>query len=119
MSLASVPRDANGNLLPETPAVPLEAPNALLTMLLEHGVEILAAAAFLLILFHSLRRGTRPIVLAPAVAENESSEAPDEEVDLDLLARKRIEELLREEPERVGALLSHWAMSDDLYAEAP
>ncbi|MDG1492178.1 MAG: hypothetical protein P8R43_09820, partial [Planctomycetota bacterium] len=45
------------------------------------------------------------------------SEGADEEVDLDALARARIEELLQSEPERVSALLSRWALSEERFAE--
>ena len=42
-------------------------------------------------------------------------EDPNEEVDLDALAH--IEELLQQEPERVSALLSRWALSEERFAE--
>lgn len=51
-------------------------------------------------------------------AEGAGSELFEEEIDLDALARAHIEDLLREEPEKVSALLSRWALSEDLLAEA-
>ena len=45
------------------------------------------------------------------------SEGANEEVDLDALARAHIEELLQSEPERVSALLSRWALSEERFAE--
>ena len=38
-------------------------------------------------------------------------------MDLDALARAHIEELLQHEPERVSALLSRWALSEERFAE--
>ena len=46
-----------------------------------------------------------------------AGDVADEEVDIDALARAHIEELLQNEPERVSALLSRWALSEDRFAE--
>jgi hypothetical protein len=40
----------------------------------------------------------------------------DDEIDLDLLARKHVEELLERDPEKVSALLSRWALGEQFYA---
>ena len=52
-----------------------------------------------------------------ATADGLGADPFEEEVDLDALARARIEDLIREEPEKVSALLSRWALSEDVLAE--
>ena len=117
LELASVTRDSDGNpIAPEPQPIP-EAPSATVTLLLERGVEILAATAFLLLLARSLRKGTSPIVAEADTDTPDAASAEDEDVDLDLLARKRAEEILKQEPERVGALLSRWAVGETSKSE--
>lgn len=102
-------RDADGRLVDAEPAPVPDPPNATLELLLQHGVEILAAAAFLFVLLRSLRAGRKAAAAAPVAAAHPSAA---EEVDVDLLARKHVEELLRSEPDRVAALLSRWAFEE-------
>ena len=54
-SLASIERDEEGNPLPPVEPEPLEAPNPYLELAIEHGVELLAALAFLFVLFRSMK----------------------------------------------------------------
>lgn len=130
-------RDDEGKpLLPE-PEPPLAAPNPLLRQLLERGIEIAAAIAFLIVLARSLKganqaaRGIKPgsgnvtidqeagtatIKLGTDGKPMLSDLLGDEEVDLDLLARKHVEELLSTDPEKVSALLSRWALGEQFYA---
>ncbi len=120
LPLASVTLDDEGQpVLPTAEPAP-EPPSRIVTLLIEHGVEILAAGAFLLVLLRSLRRG----VAAPPAVEVENA-APsitdlmsEEELDMDLLARKHVEQMLEEDPEKVASLLSRWALGENFYAKA-
>lgn len=109
-SFFSLERDQDGNPVPLEPE-PLPVPaNEALALFIEHGVEILAALAFLFVLFRGLKRGSIPVPSEVATAA--ASATPDEEVDVDLLARKHVEQLLSSDPEKVSALLSRWALSE-------
>jgi flagellar biosynthesis/type III secretory pathway M-ring protein FliF/YscJ len=101
-------RDAEGNILePEVPA-PVEEPNALLEILLGRGVEILAALAFLFVLFRTLKGGAPR---APTAAEVAAREREDNDL-LERLAKGQIEELVRTDPARVSSILSRWAAEE-------
>ncbi len=125
-------RDSEGApVLPD----PVEAPepaDPMMRLVLEHGLELLAGAAFLFVMLRSLKsarasttgaasRGEtvdaqgRPVPASKANAAGGAAE--DDEVDLDALARAHVEELLKTEPEKVSALLSRWALSEDMYAQ--
>ena len=106
--LATVARDGDGNLVqPEPEPVP-EAPSAMLTLLLERGVEVLAAVAFLFVLLRSLKRSS---ALGKAAQAPEAS-GEDDRVDVEMLARRRVEQMVETEPEKVGALLSRWVSAE-------
>ena len=106
-----------------------EPANPLIVKALEHGLEIVAGLAFLFMLAKSLKAGrTSSEPDEAGAAPGLNSEGGDrrgapgaagssEEVDLDALARAHIEELLQNEPERVSALLSRWALSEERFAE--
>ena len=102
---------------PET--VPAEEPmSPTMALLLERAVEIVAALAFLVVLFRSLKRGNAA-QLEPAqdATSSPSGETVAEEsVDLDMLARAHVQELLESDPERVSTLLSRWALGDSVYS---
>ena len=94
-------------------AAPIEedAPSAMTQMLLERGVEIAAAVAFLALLFTSLR-GSRKnnaseLAGAPAAA-TAGGPSGETNIDPEALARAQIEELVRTDPRRVGEILSRW-----------
>ena len=117
LPLATVARDADGKVLPPEPEVAPEAQSRALTLLLEHGVEVLTALAFLLVLLRSLRKGRA--VPAEAGAPGAGGRpagagafGPEEEIDVEALARRKIEQMVQDEPERVGVLLSRWALGD-------
>lgn len=130
--IAGLERDAEG--APVLPA-PEKAPaptNPALTMAMEFGLELIAGLAFLVVLLKSLKSSrsaaggaspdgtsgaTSPMGGRGAAAEGLGADPFEEEVDLDALARARIEDLIREEPEKVSALLSRWALSEDVLAE--
>jgi flagellar biosynthesis/type III secretory pathway M-ring protein FliF/YscJ len=94
---------------------------------LEHGLEILVGIAFLFMLGKSLKGARSAGEAAEGIGagggesspgrSSTQSEGANEEVDLDALARAHIEELLQSEPERVSALLSRWALSEERFAE--
>lgn len=136
-------RDGEGlPILPE----PIKAPeptSPAVSIILEYGLELIAGIAFLMVLLKSLKGGRADAAdsrasgtLTPAGAGGATAgpggtrrkgttgaadgdgDVFEEEVDMDALARAHIEELLRAEPEKVSALLSRWALSEDVYAEA-
>jgi len=112
---SGVVRDESGNPLPPEPVEPPEAPNEIVSLLLERGVEIVAAIAFLLVLLKSLKRSKPSTTDAATVNANSSAAAEAEpEVDLELLAKKQIEELVQSDPARVGALLASWATETEV-----
>lgn len=93
------------------------APSPTLELLIQRGVEIIAALAFILILFASLRGSKKAAAGAadgPAAAGGEAStdEARAAEADPELLARAQIEELVKSDPRRVGEILSRWASEE-------
>ena len=51
-----------------------------------------------------------------AALAGRSADATSEDVDIELLARKRIEQMVEKEPERVGELLSRWVLGESPYA---
>lgn len=117
LPLAGVERDAEGNPVPAT-VEPLPAPpNSTLTLLMERGVEILAALTFLFVLLRSLRRA-KPTAAETAGAASAGAEVHEEEVDLEALARRQIEQLVQDDPERVGVLLSRWALGEIPYSNS-
>jgi flagellar biosynthesis/type III secretory pathway M-ring protein FliF/YscJ len=139
LELHGLERDDAGKPVLPTPEPPPAPANPLISKLLEHGIEIVAAVAFLFVLSRSLKgaanaaRGVRPgsngtgidPVTGVATVKLDAEGKPllsdllgDEEVDLDLLARKHVEELLEREPEKVSALLSRWALGEQFYAGA-
>jgi flagellar biosynthesis/type III secretory pathway M-ring protein FliF/YscJ len=93
-------------------------------LLLQRGVEIASALAFLVLLVTSLRGSKKAKSAAsearsPAragtsgaahhAASDGAAPAPEVEIDPDQLARAQIEELVRTDPRRVGEILSRWA----------
>ena len=94
-------------------AVPDE-PSPMLEVVLERGVEIAVSLAFVILLLKSLkggrskRSGSEPTALAR-----------EPEVDPELLARAKVEELLTSDPERVGSILSSWAKGEPIAGARP
>lgn len=105
---------------PATEEAPAE-PNPLVEQLLERGVEILAAAVFIGLLLKSLKSGSKTITPAaakrkertPGLAGAAASTTTEDEIDPELLARIQVEELLKQDPERVGEILTSWALADE------
>lgn len=100
---AGVQRDGEGKLVaPVETAV--EAPSRLTELLLRRGVEIAVAGALLFLLVKALRGGKRP----QADAEQRPPDV-DEDRWIEMLARSRVEDLVKSDPEKLGAILSRWA----------
>ncbi len=95
-----------------------EGPNRMLEMLLERGVEIVSALAFLVVLFSSLKgakksagnaaAGGATAGASGAAGRSGGDGAGDVNVDPEVLARAQIEELVKTDPRRVGEILSRW-----------
>jgi flagellar M-ring protein FliF len=96
-------------------------PAPALELLLTRGVEIVSALAFVVLLFVSLRGARKASAAAPARRSATASTATDVagadgelQADPELLARARIEELVKSDPRRVGEILSRWASEESL-----
>lgn len=114
---ASVPRDEQGKVVvPPAPEVE-EAPSRTLEMLIERGVEIACALAFLFVLIRSLKlaRGARAAGTAASAGAG-AGELDDPRL-VEAIAKERLAELAREEPDRVGSILSRWATEEEVLVE--
>ena len=120
--LASVVRDDEGNIIPPAEPEPKERPNQYVQMAIEHGVELLAALTFIFVLLKSLKGAKAAKVAAtragPAKATASGVAATEEIDDLEtsgttldpeLLARVQVEDLVKNDPERVSEILAQWA----------
>lgn len=99
---------ATEELAPGDTSTPEPAPrtNPLMERLLGRGVEIVTALVFVILLVKSLRASSKK----PASTTERTQ--PEDVIDPELLARVQVEELLRSEPDKVGAILSSWARGD-------
>ena len=111
-SFASVERDKDGNIVPPVPVEPATEPNPYVTLAVEHGIEALAAFAFLFFLLRGLKGARRAVAIAtdPGLARKQDVEALA--IDPELLARGQVEELVKSDPERVGEILARWASEE-------
>lgn len=114
--LPGVDRDEQGQPLPIDMPEPAPQGNPLVSLALERGIEILAAAVFLFLLLRTLRRSSTPLVQTES--GNIVPKINEDEIDMDALARRHVEELLAREPEKVGALLSRWALGEDYFIKS-
>jgi flagellar M-ring protein FliF len=100
---AGVRRDGEGKIVTEPEAV-VEPPSRFVEFLLQRGIEIAVAIGLLFLLVRALRGGKS--------AEDEAEKRPpdvDEDRWIEMLARTRVEDLAKTDPERLGAILSRWA----------
>lgn len=118
--IAAVKRDDKGQIQKPPEPEKVEAPSRLLDMLLQRGVEIAAAVIFLVVLLRALKT-------APRALRSDEPEAPghdpiaalaaaEEIVDprlREMVARRQIDELIRNDPERVSTILSRWAVDEE------
>lgn len=142
-SLASVARDAEGNpILPAEPD-PVAPPSEYLELAIEHGVELVAALAFIFVLLRSLKSAgaARRTATSTGDAGSEGAEAGEElvpqggqrialrtprllneeelaAIDPEVLARAQVEELVRSDPERVTDILKKWATETERLVKA-
>ena len=84
-------------------------PNPMVEMLLEHGVEIVAAIGFLFLLLRTLKSTAG---VGQSAEETEAAKR-DAALDPEALARAQAEELVRSDPERVAEILALWARDLD------
>ncbi len=132
--LPSLVREDGKVVVPEA-IEPAKAPNAYVELLLQYGVEILAALGFLVVLIKSLKGGaavasgaggggsgarlggtgtkvpSSPIVPGTVTAANPAGITEEEIANIDpsLLARTQVEDLVRNHPEKVSEILAYWA----------
>ena len=118
--LFGIERDADGApVAPVTPEFP-EAPNPMVTMLIERALEVGAAVLFLFLLLRTLKRSKaldkqRALELE---AEAKRLQARTGELDPSLVGRRTVEHLIDQDPERVSALLSRWAVGEEVYEQS-
>jgi flagellar biosynthesis/type III secretory pathway M-ring protein FliF/YscJ len=112
---ASIARDEQGKLVPPPAKEPVSEPNAIVETLLERGVELLAAVAFLFVLMKSLKGLPKK---SDAKAGAGAGDTAGEAAYIEKLAQIEIQELVKSEPEKVSAILSRWAAEDRELAKA-
>jgi len=88
--------------------------NPMVDKLLRRGVEIVTALVFVVLLLKSLKTSRKD-----AKAETAALARTEEPVDAELLARARVDELLRSDPDKVGEILSAWAREEELTGSRP
>jgi flagellar biosynthesis/type III secretory pathway M-ring protein FliF/YscJ len=76
------------------------------TWAMNNGIELMAAAAFLFVLFRSLRGSKKALEHVISRDERVAGEHQDPE----LVARVAVEELVQNDPEQVSAILSRWVL---------
>jgi flagellar biosynthesis/type III secretory pathway M-ring protein FliF/YscJ len=86
--------------------------SSLVPLLLENGVQVLAALAFLFVLMRALKSSSA------ALKAKNAARAQGEDAYLDELARAQIDELIRSDPDRVGEILSQWAREERVPARS-
>ena len=80
----------------------------MLETLLRRGVEVLTASIFILVLMKSLKSSGK----TGSAKSAETQADAESEMDMELLARASVDELLKSDPERVGEVLSSWARGE-------
>jgi flagellar biosynthesis/type III secretory pathway M-ring protein FliF/YscJ len=96
----------------------VEGPSRLTEMMIDRSVEIVAALIFLFVLMKALKR--KPDVTAQLAGQGSGSVDPNfsslEEIEdpriRELVARRQIDELIKNDPERVSLILSRWVTED-------
>jgi len=106
----------NGGAAQQTAPQIDEPPSRLVQLFLDRGVEIVCALVFLVLLLKTLRG---PKAKAGTASGNSATGAPDDAGGADVLvpanrlggraARAKVAELVKQDPERVGRILSDWA----------
>lgn len=110
---ASVKRDDAGKIVPPEAPKETSEPSRLTQMLIERGIEIAAAVAFLFLLVKTLA-GAKKVATKPLTPQEVAAAEPQlDEATLELLAKGEIEELLKSDPARVSLILSRWAAEEE------
>ena len=127
-ALNGVERDEEGNIVPVAAAEPPAAPNPMMGLLLERGIEFAALLIFFFLLARSFKASKKQLQTAGAGSGGGlpgslttgpgGSVDPEIEEDPSLMARKHVENLLETDPDRVSSLLTRWAMGENFYAKA-
>ena len=101
--------DGNPIVVEEEPA-----PNPMIDTLLERGVEIVCALAFVIVLLKSLKGGRSDANATPQTgpAAAPAGAAEVGEVETEDIVLSQVEGLVRNDPERVGKILSRWAREE-------
>lgn len=87
-------------------------------LLVERGVELIAAVIFLFVLLKALKRKPHEGLQLSTVGGNgqDSGMAGIEEIEdpriREMMARRQIDELVKNDPERVSLILSRWVAED-------
>lgn len=108
-AFASVKRDEKGQPVAPAPVVEASGPNRMMEMLIQRGIEIAAAVAFLVLLFRTLKGASKAAVETAATAQ---AAKLDPEA-LQMLAKTEIEELVKTDPALVSSILSRWAAEEE------
>lgn len=111
---ASIARDEQGKLVPPPAKEPVSERSPWIELLIQRGIEIAAALAFLFVLFKALKSVPKK---AAARGADVAAQANDTQY-AEMLAKSQVEELVRSDPDKVGAILSRWAAQDDALAKA-
>lgn len=109
-AFASVKRDDKGQVVPPPAPAEVSAPSRTTEMLIQRGIEIGAAAAFLFLLFRTLKSANK------TPAKGQAATAAGAEMDqrqIELLAKSEVEELVKTDPQRVSSILSRWAAEEE------
>jgi flagellar biosynthesis/type III secretory pathway M-ring protein FliF/YscJ len=114
----SVARDDQGKPVPVQVEPASRPVSPIIGVIIERAVEIVAALAFVFVLLRSLKRSQRVIALPEEKKQSLSDFIPEEKIDLDVLARAHVDELLRTNPEKVSKLLSRWASGESFYTRS-
>lgn len=115
---ATLKRDEQGKLVPPAEPLPVEGPSRMTELLVERSVEIVAALVFLFVLLKALKR--KPDVGMQLSGAGSGGGGDDlssiEEIEdpriREMMARRQIDELVRNDPERVSLILSRWVAED-------
>jgi flagellar biosynthesis/type III secretory pathway M-ring protein FliF/YscJ len=108
-AFASVKRDEKGVPVPAAAPVEPSGPNRMMEMLIQRGIEIAAAVAFLFLLFKTLKGASK----AAAETAAKTQEANLDERAIQMLAKSEIEELVKTDPALVSSILSRWATEEE------
>ncbi|MBK7878566.1 MAG: hypothetical protein IPJ77_23155 [Planctomycetes bacterium] len=122
---ATVKRDEQGQPVAPPVVEPESAPSPMVELVVQRGVEIVAAVLFLFVLMKALKgspRGERRKTDGTLAAAGALDAGPEIDQNdpkyLDMLARRQIEELVKTEPEKVGTLLSRWVSDQETLTRA-